>query len=225
MPKVVIVCTSATELNGHTTGLWLEELAVPYYTFTTAGYEVVLASPKGGPIPIDASSLGEDFFTDAAKKFMHDPAAVGSLSHSVAVDSIDFAGVDAIYMTGGHGAVADFVGNAALRSAIETMHQGGKVVGAVCHGVICLSECMQEDGTTPLVKGKTMTCFSNSEEEAVGLTKVVPFPLETRFVEQGASFEKADDWNSKVCVDGKLVTGQNPQSSEAVGEEMVKLLS
>lgn len=226
MTKVVVVCTSATSLGGHTTGLWLEELAAPYQTFTAAGFEVVLASPKGGPIPLDEASLGGDFFTDASKKFLHDAAAVGALSHSLAVSDIDFAsGVDAIYMTGGHGAVADFIGNAALRSAIETMHQSGKVVGAVCHGVIALSECMEKDGTTPFVQGKKMTCFVNSEEAAVQLEKFMPFPIETRFREQGAEFSKGADWSCNVCVDGKLVTGQNPQSSEAVGEAIVKLLT
>lgn len=212
--KVVIVCTSATELNGHATGLWLEELAAPYYIFLGKGYEVVLASPKGGPIPIDAACLADGFFTDVAKKFLHDKTAVGSLSHSVALESIDFSsgGVDAMYMTGGHGAVADFIENPTLRTAIETIYASGKVVAAVCHGVICLCECMEKDGTTPLVKGKKVTCFTNSEEEAVQLTKFVPFPIESRFVELGADFEKGSDWASKVCVDGNIVTGQNPQS-------------
>lgn len=222
MPKVLIVCTSATSLNGHTTGLWLEELAAPYYQFHAAEYEVVLASPAGGPIPIDAASLGEGFFTHPAKKFLHDPIAVGELSHSKAIGSVDITTVDAIYLTGGHGAVADFVGQPPLKVAIEALYGSGKVVGAVCHGVIALVECV--DGGKPLVEGKTMTAFTNAEEEAVQLTKIVPFPLETKFVELGAKFEKGTEWSKKVCVDGKLVTGQNPQSSKGVADAIMKLL-
>jgi len=224
MVKVVIVCTSASDLKGHPTGVWVEEFAAPYYIFQDAGYEVVLASPAGGPIPIDAASMGEGFFTEPSKKFMHDAAAIGALSHSVKLESIDWSGVDVLYLPGGHGTCVDFIGNPALKKSVETMYAADKVVSAVCHGPIGLCECNKPDGT-PLVAGKTVAGFADSEEEAVNLVGIVPFLLESKLKELGAKYEKAENWNSKVCVDGKLVTGQNPQSSEEAAKAIVKMLS
>lgn len=227
MTKVVLVCTSATEIKGHPTGLWLEELAAPYYMFKEKGYDVVIASPAGGPVPIDANSMGEGFLTDFCKKFMLDGEAVGAMSHTQKIEAIDFSAagsVDAIYTTGGHGTCVDFVNNPALKAAIETMYNASKIVASVCHGPTSLVDCQKLDGT-PLVQGLTVTGFADSEEEAVQLTAVVPFLLESKLKEHGAKYEKADDWNSKCCVDGNLVTGQNPQSSEACAEAVVKLLS
>lgn len=224
MVKVVLVCTNASELKGHPTGLWLEECASPYYAFLDMGYEVVLASPAGGAVPIDQSSLGEGFFTDASKKFMHDAAAVGALSHTKKLDDIDWTSVDAIYLTGGHGTCVDFVDNPTLKNAIETVYAAGKVVAADCHGPIGLAQCNKPDGT-PLVQDKVVTGFADSEEFAVQLQGIVPFLVETRFKELGAKYEKADDWHPKACTDGNLVTGQNPQSSDACAEAVIKILS
>mmetsp|Transcript_33670 Transcript_33670/g.60623 ORF Transcript_33670/g.60623 Transcript_33670/m.60623 type:complete len:228 (-) Transcript_33670:445-1128(-) len=225
MTKVVIVGTSATELKGHPTGLWIEELAAPYYQFKKAGYEVVVASPAGGAIPIDAGSMAEGFFTEDAKKFMHDAEAVGQLSHSVKLDSIDFStGVDAIFLCGGHGTCIDFHDNAIVKGAIETLYAADKVVSAVCHGPMALPQCNKPDGT-PLVKDKVVTGFSDSEEIAVTMQAMVPFLLESKLKEKGGKYESADDWNSKVCVDGKLVTGQNPQSSEACAAAVISVIS
>lgn len=225
MTKVVLVATSATELKGHATGLWIEELAAPYYIFKKAGYEVVIASPAGGPVPIDAGSMAEGFFTEEAKKFMHDAEAIGKLGHSSKLDSIDFSsGVDAIFLCGGHGTCADFIDDAALKGAIETLYADGKVVAAVCHGPTGLVQCNKPDGT-PLVKDKVVTGFKDSEELAVQLHELVPFMLETKLKEQGGKFESADDWNSKVCADGNLITGQNPQSSEACAAAVISALS
>lgn len=224
MVKVVLVGTNGTSFKGHKTGLWLEELASPYYIFEGKDYEIEIASPSGGPIPIDAASLGEYFFTDPAKKFMHDATAIGKLSHSTKLADVDLQSADAIYFAGGHGTVVDFDGSD-VKQAVETMFSSGKVVGAVCHGVICLLSCVLEDGNTPLVKGKTVAGFSDTEEEAVQLTKLVPYLVEDKLKELGGNYEKSDDWNSKVCIDGKLVTGQNPQSSEAAAEAMVELLA
>jgi putative intracellular protease/amidase len=209
MVKVVLVCTSASELNGHPTGLWLEECAVPYYMFKEKGFEVVLASPAGGPIPIDQNSLGGDFFVADAKTFMHDAEAVGALSHTVKLDAVDWSTVDAIYLAGGHGTCVDFINNAALKSAIETVFNANKIVACDCHGPIALAECTKADGS-PLVKDKVVTGFADSEEVAVQLDKIVPFLVESKFREQGAKYEKAGDWQVKVCVDGNLITGQNP---------------
>lgn len=228
MVKVVLVCTSASELGGHPTGLWLEELATPYYKFKEQGYEVVIASPAGGPIPIDQGSLAEGSFTKDCQKFMHDAEAVGALCHSVKLETLDFSSgtVDVLYFTGGHGTCVDFLDNVAMKKAIETMHNVvGKVVAADCHGVGALVQCTQADGTTPLVSGKAVAGFTDSEEQAAQLDSLVPFLLESKLKELGAQYEKADNWASKVCVDGKLVTGQNPASSEACAAAVIQLLS
>jgi putative intracellular protease/amidase len=222
---VVIVCTSAGELQGHPTGLWLEELATPYYLFLEQGYTIVVASPAGGAVPIDKNSLGDGFFTNAAKQFLHDAEAINHLSHTVILSSIDFTSglVDALYLTGGHGTCVDFVNNPILQTAIESMYAAGHVVAADCHGPIGLAECNKADGT-PLVAGLVVTGFSDTEEDAVQLTSVVPFLIETRFKELGAKYEKSNDWNPKVCIDGMLVTGQNPQSSEDCAKAVISLL-
>ena len=223
MVKIVLVSTSASECKGHPTGVWLEELAAPYYLFLEKGYEVVLASPNGGACPIDQGSVSDPYFTDASKKFLHDPVAIGALSHSVKLSDVDFESVDAIYLAGGHGTCADFINNAPLKAAIEKLYTSGKVVAADCHGPVGLVDCCGSDGK-PIVAGKVVTAFSDSEEEAVQLTHVVPFLLESKFREQGAKYEKGDDWTSKVCVDGKLVTGQNPGSSEECAKAVIQLL-
>ncbi len=203
----------------------MEEFATPYYMFTDLGWDVTLASPKGGPIPLDKASLHEQFLTDSGKKFLFDFEAMGKLSHSKSLESIDFSHVDALYMAGGHGTCVDFINNPTLKHAIEKVYQAGKVVAADCHGPICLTDCTQADGKTPLVKGKVVTGFSNAEEEAVQLTKLVPFLIETKFIEQGAKYEKTETlWASKVCVDGNLVTGQNPGSSEECAKAVVSIL-
>ncbi len=261
--QIVLIATSASELKGHPTGLWIEELASPYYEFKEAGFEVEIASPNGGAVPIDATSLGEGFFTEPAKKFMvsascaiklsahslhhsrldsflillsypicilnlntaqHDPEGIGKLSHSLKLSSIDFATVNAVFFCGGHGTCVDFPESDAVKNAVETMYAAGKVVAAVCHGPTALTQCEKPDGT-PLVKDKLVTGFKDSEEIAVNLQDVVPFMLEAKLKELGGKYESADDWNSKVCVDGTLVTGQNPQSSEACAAAVISILS
>lgn len=221
--KVVIANTSASELKGHKTGVWLEELAVPYYLFRAKGYQVLVASIKGGEIPIDGASLQGDFYVEAAKKFINDEQAMEKLNNSIPLADIDFKTVDAIYLTGGHGTCVDYIDSPDLKNAIELLYANDKVVAADCHGPIGLANCVKPDGT-PLVAGKTVTGFSDTEEDAVQLTELVPFLLEAKFKEQGANYEKADDWHPKVCVDGKLVTGQNPQSSDLCAKAVVKLL-
>ncbi|KAL3769033.1 hypothetical protein ACHAW5_005149 [Stephanodiscus triporus] len=223
MTKIVFVSTSAAKVKDHLTGLWLEELAVPYYQFKSLGYEVVVASPAGGPIPIDSSSMKGDFFNDDCKKFMHDDVAIGELCHSARLESIDFSDVDAIVMVGGHGTCADFHDNAVLKSAIEALYAADKVVAAVCHGPMSLPQCNKPDGT-PLVKDKVVTGFKDSEEEGVGLVDICPFLLESKLKEMGSKYECADNWTAKVCVDGKLVTGQNPASSHAFAAAIISLL-
>lgn len=198
-------------------------MATPYYKFKEAGYDITIASPKGGPVPIDAGSMADGFFTDECKKFMHDPEAFGKLGHTVELSSVDVATVDAIFFCGGHGTCADFVDDVSMKSAIETLYESGKVVAAVCHGPNCLPQCNKKDGT-PLVKDLAVAAFSDKEEAQVGLESKVPFLLQSKLVEQGAKYEEADPWTSKVCVAGNLITGQNPQSSAAVADAVIKAL-
>ena len=173
--------------------------------------------------------MGEGYFTDACKKFMHDPEAVGALSHSVPLASLSFPDAfDTIYIAGGHGCCnPDFYTSSVLISAIETTLFAGKVVAVVCHGPMVLAQCKNASGA-PLVSGLSVTGFSNSEEAAVGCTDKVDFLIQTKFEEQGGNFEKADDWTSGVVSDkvgdGTLVTGQNPQSSEACAKLVIDCL-
>mmetsp|Transcript_83876 Transcript_83876/g.125745 ORF Transcript_83876/g.125745 Transcript_83876/m.125745 type:complete len:225 (-) Transcript_83876:79-753(-) len=224
MVKVVIVCTSSDNCMGHKTGLWLEEAAVPFYLFREKGFQVILASIKGGEIPIDQASLTGDFYVPAAKKFMEDEDAQSKLQKSIALADIDFGTVDAIYLTGGHGTCDDYVTSANLKQAVEKLFAAGKIVAADCHGPIGLAQCVKPDGT-PLVAGKTVTGFTDSEENAVGLVDKVPFLIETKFKEQGAKFVAAEDWAVNTCVDGNLYTGQNPASSEELSQAVAKALA
>jgi len=209
---------------GHPTGLWLEEAAAPYYLFREKGFQVVLASIKGGEIPIDKSSLSGDFYVAVAKKFMEDEDAQTKLRTSVAISDIDFSDVDAIYLAGGHGTCADFVGDLTLKQAVETVYGAGKIVAADCHGPIGLAQCVAPDGK-PIVAGKKVTGFTDAEEKAVGLVEKVPFLIETKFKEQGANFVEGPDWAPHVCIDGNLFTGQNPASSDALATAVAKALA
>jgi putative intracellular protease/amidase len=146
------------------------------------------------------------------------------MSHSAKLDTIDFGdSIDAIYLTGGHGVDVDYINNPVLKAAIEKLYASGKIVAADCHGPIGLVDCVKPDGSA-LAKDKMVTGFADSEEKAVQMDHLVPFLLETRFKEQGATYEKTEDWGVKVCVDGNLVTGQNPASSEECAKAVIKLL-
>lgn len=222
--NVAIICTSAAYLGDHPTGVWLEELAAPYNMFTESGFNVTLASIKGGPIPIDAGSLADGFMNDGCRAFLHSQAAMGAMSHSKPVSELKADELDAIFMSGGHGTVADFIDAPVLKALIEAMYNTGKIVAAVCHGPTCLPQCVNSDGE-PLVKGKKVSAFTNSEEAAVGLDKAVPWLLESKLKEQGALFENAGDWQASVAVDGNLITGQNPGSSHGTADAVVKALN
>ncbi len=231
--KVLIVNTSAPYFgpkNDIPTGVWLEETSTPYYVFKEAGFAVELASIAGGPIPIDNGSVNGGFFVESAKKFLHDPEALQALSHSTKLADItaqaDFLEkYDCLYLSGGHGTCNDFHDNAVLKSAIEKFYAAGKTVCADCHGPIALAQCVGADGKTPLVSGKKCTGFTNSEEAAVGQTANVPFSIEDKFKEQGGLYEVGGDWTEKVVVDGNLITGQNPQSSEGCAKAVVAALA
>jgi len=218
--KVCIVSTSATTMGEHITGVWLEEIATPYYLFSE-NCDVTIASIKGGPIPIDTASMGAAYFNDNCKNFLHDAAAMNQFCHSLPLDKVKVEDYDAVFLPGGHGTCEDFVDCERLENLVMGMIEKGKVASAVCHGpmVLC-GERLAE-----FIKDKSVTGFSDSEEAAVGLTEKVPFLLEKTIRERGAKFTKGDDWNSHVVVDGKLVTGQNPQSSAGVAQAVLKLLA
>jgi putative intracellular protease/amidase len=224
MVKLLLVSTSAGSMGGNPTGLWLAELAEPWFVFKAAGYELVLASPAGGAIPVDCGSVKGDFFTEDAKKFMHDPEALDALFHSVKLDTVDLSEFDGMFIAGGHGCCVD---GSAMKTAIETLYNAKKLVCADCHGPYALIDCVKEDGT-PLVQGLAVTAFTNLEEEQAGATEWVAGNakfMETVFKEQGAVFENADPWNSHVTVAGNLVTCQNPQSALAGAKKCVEILS
>ena len=226
--SVVIVNTSAGMMGGNPTGLWLSELADPYYAFQTAGLEVTIASIAGGAIPIDAGSMGENFFGDQAKKFMHDQKAVGALTHSVKVDASMADAFDCVYLAGGHGCCVDFVGGAAkeLKALVEAAFAKGKVVAADCHGPMGLLECTV-DGQ-PLVKGLEVTAFTNIEEDQAGATAWVKGNsvfMEDEFAKLGAVFKKGDPWTAHVCKAGNLITAQNPQSADACAAAVIAALA
>lgn len=224
MGKILVVSTSAAELAGHATGSWLEEIAAPYFVWQEAGHEVVIASVKGGKIPLDEASLSGDFLTDAAKRFQADSEATKALENSVPATSV--SSIDeyaAIFIPGGHGIAADGPNNAVLQKLLVAFTDAGKVVASVCHGPEALTHVKLASGKW-LVEGKKVTGFSNTEEEAVGKTAWVPFLLEDQLKKEGGSYSKGDDWSEHVVTDGLLVTGQNPQSSHGVAKAVLDVL-
>lgn len=219
-PRILIVTTSNAAMgeSGEPTGLWLEELTTPYFTFVEAGARVTLASIKGGAIPIDPRSLdlGDDT-PDSVTRFHGDAEAQAAFAQSHALVGLDGGSFDAIFLPGGHGTMWDLPCNARLAALVGQMWREGKVVGAVCHGPAGLLSAVETDGQ-PLVMGKAVTAFTDAEERAVGLVDTVPFLLETRLRELGALFENGDPFAAYAIADGRLVTGQNPASSQATAQ-------
>jgi putative intracellular protease/amidase len=224
--NVLIVLTSHAELGntGEKTGFWLEEFASPYYRLKDAGLQLTLASPKGGQPPLDPKSDQPDFHTDATRRFENDAAAQEKLATTVKLADINAQDFDGVFYAGGHGPLWDLYNDSDSIALIETFIATGKPVAAVCHASAVLLKAKDQDGQ-PLVKGKQVTGFSNSEEAAVGLTDVVPYLLEDQLVAMGGIYQKVDDWNPLVITDGLLITGQNPASSDAVAEALFKAIS
>uniref|UniRef100_A0A7S4C940 DJ-1/PfpI domain-containing protein n=1 Tax=Eutreptiella gymnastica TaxID=73025 RepID=A0A7S4C940_9EUGL len=210
-------------MGDHETGSWLEETAGPYNVYTGAGHHVDIVSISGGEIPIDKGSRSEAFYTEECKKFEADATATQKLKNSLKLGDVQLTDYDAVHLSGGHGTCVDFYNNTALYSAVDAVYAAGKIVAAVCHGPTGILGCKKPDGS-PLVQGLTVTGFTDSEEAAVGLTSKVPVLLESEMKRLGGKFIAGADWTSNVQVDGKLVTGQNPQSSVALAEAVVKLL-
>jgi putative intracellular protease/amidase len=223
--KILIILTSHDQLGdtGKKTGFWLEEFAAPYYVLKDAGAAITLASPKGGQPPLDPKSDLPENQTELTKRFRTDTAAQAELANTKKLADVSADDFDAIFYPGGHGPMWDMPDNATSIALIEAFVNADKPVGAVCHAPVALVNVRGKDGEY-LVKGKRVTGFTNAEEEAVGLTAVVPFLLEDRLKERGGIYSKAANWTPYVQVDGKLVTGQNPASSVPGAEELLKLL-
>jgi putative intracellular protease/amidase len=223
--KILMVLTSHDKLGdtGNKTGFWLEEFAAPYYVFKDAGAEITLASPKGGQPPLDPSSDADDAQTEATKRFKSDDAAQKELANTEVLSSVSADGFDAIFYPGGHGPLWDLAEDKASINLIESFAASDRPVGAVCHAPAVFKHTKGTDDK-PLVSGKTVTGFTNTEEEAVGLTDVVPFLVEDMLKTNGGTYKKGDDWASFVVTDGKLVTGQNPASSEEAAHKLLSLM-
>ena len=223
--KVLMVLTSHDQLGdtGLKTGFWLEEFAAPYYVFKDAGAEVVLASPAGGQPPLDPKSELPDFQTAMTQRFNADPAAQKALASTVKLETVDQKDFDTVFYPGGHGPLWDLAESKDSIALIESFERAGKPIGFVCHAPGALRHVKAADGT-PLIKGRRVTGFTNGEEAAVELTDVVPFLIEDEFQRLGGLYEKGPDWAPFVIEDGKLVTGQNPASSEAVAKALVAQL-
>lgn len=223
--QILIVLTSHDRLGdtGKPTGFWLEELAAPYYVFKDAGAALTLASPKGGQPPLDPKSSEPDAQTDATRRFEADPEAMAQLANTRPLAGIDAAMFDAVFYPGGHGPMWDLAEDRDSIALIRTMFAAGKPVAAVCHAPAVFRDAVGDDGT-PLVKGRAVTGFSNSEEEASGLTDVVPFLIEDMLKAKGGDYRSTADWGVKVVTDGTLVTGQNPASSGPAATALLALL-
>ncbi|MDP5229868.1 MAG: type 1 glutamine amidotransferase domain-containing protein [Cellulophaga sp.] len=225
MKNILFVLTSNDSLGntGNKTGFWIEEFAAPYYTLTDAGHKVTLASPKGGHPPIDPSSASDDAATAATQRFDKDKATQEKLANTHQLANINQEDYDAVFYPGGHGVLWDLVEDKTSIKLIEAFYNNHKPVAFVCHAPAVLKNVMNSDNE-PLVKGKKVTGFTNEEEEAVQLTKVVPFLLEDMLKTNGGIYSKIGDWQPYAVEDGLLITGQNPASSEKVAELLNKKL-
>ncbi|VVO95216.1 type 1 glutamine amidotransferase domain-containing protein [Pseudomonas fluorescens] len=223
--KILMVLTSHDQLGdtGKKTGFWLEEFAAPYFAFKEVGAQLTLASPKGGQPPLDPKSDEPDAQTEATDRFNKDPAAKSALASTALLNSVRVEDYDAVFYPGGHGPLWDLAEDTFSIALIEAFIKAGKPVAAVCHAPGVLHHVKGADGQ-PLVNGKRVTGFTNSEEEAVQLTNVVPFLVEDMLKEKGGIYSKGDDWASYVLTDGLLITGQNPASSEAAAEALLTKL-
>jgi putative intracellular protease/amidase len=224
--KILMVLTSHDKLGdtGKKTGFWLEEFAAPYYVFKDAGAEITLASPKGGQPPLDPKSDEPDAQTAATERFKQDSQSQAALASTVKLSEIAPLHYDAVFYPGGHGPLWDLAEDQESIAIIETLHQAGKPVALVCHAPGVLRHVKGSDGT-PLVKGRKVTGFTDTEEKAVGLTDVVPFLVEEELIALGGNYSRADDWQSYVVQDGNLITGQNPASSEEAARRLLEVLA
>ncbi len=224
--NILFILTSHDTLgdSGEKTGFWAEEFAAPYYIFSDAGANITLASPAGGQPPIDPKSELEDFQTNATRRFDTDSELQRKLAHTFVLTEVSANDYDAVFYPGGHGPMWDLTSDAASIKLIETFHQQNKPVSAVCHAPSVLLNTKDAQGES-LLKGKKVTGFTNSEEAAVGLTGIVPFLLEDELKTRGGIYSQGADWTPYFVQDGLLITGQNPASSTAVAEAVIRQLN
>ena len=225
MKKILMVLTSHSALGdtGKKTGFWLEEFAAPYYVFLDAGVRITLASPQGGQPPLDPKSDAPDAQTDATRRFKQDGAAQKALAHTHKLAEVSGGDFDAVFYPGGHGPLWDLAEDKSSIALIEQLLAAGKPVAAVCHAPGVLRHPKTADGES-VVRGKQVTSFTNTEEEASGLTDVVPFLVEDMLKKNGGQYSKAGDWQPHVLTDGLLITGQNPASSAPAAQALLKKL-
>lgn len=225
MKKILFVLTSHDQLGdtGKKTGFWIEEFAAPYYLLKDKGVDITLASPKGGQPPIDPSSEAPESQTPATERFNGDKETQDLLSKTLKLDAVNQSDYDAVFYPGGHGPLWDLAEDAQSIALIESFYNNNKPISAVCHAPAVFRHTKNTDGT-PLVQGKKVTGFSNSEEEAVQLTNVVPFLVENMLQENGGTYSKGDDWSPYALEDGLIITGQNPASSVLVAELLLNKL-
>ena len=215
---ILMIVTSHDRINDeHQTGIWFEEFSVPYNKFLQQGYKVTVTSPSGGDAPLDANSL-QDY--QATEENENAKAALKSLP--ALDDSYQASDYDAVFFPGGHGTMFDLPDNPHIQRLIHDTYVAGKPLAAVCHGPACLVNVIADN--VALIKGKKIAAFTDSEERAVQLDKLMPFMLETKLRELGAEFVPAEDWADNTVVDGNLITGQNPQSSGSAADAVIKLL-
>lgn len=222
---ILMVLTSHDQLGntGHKTGLWLEEFAAPYFAFRDAGVNLTLASPKGGQPPIDPKSDLPENQTPATARFKQDATAQKAFANTVKLASVRSEDFDAVFYPGGHGPMWDLAESPVSIALLESFYNSGKYIALVCHAPGVLRHVTFKG--QPLVKGKRLTGFTNSEEEGVQLTKIVPFLVEDELKRLGGRFEKSPNWQSHVVIDGHLITGQNPASSTDAAQALLKDLS
>lgn len=220
--RILLVVTSADHM-GHVpeaTGVWLEEVAAPYYTFTDARCEVTIASPLGGKTPIDATSQLPEHQSASTRRFEVDVKAQRALDCTIKLSVIDAANYDAVFFAGGHGTMEDFPRDASVKATVEAFYREGKPVASVCHGPACLVSALNMRGE-PLIAHHRFTCFSNEEERMAGAEARVPFSLQSRLAEQGGIPDLAAPFTAHVVMDRQIITGQNPASSIAVAETVI----
>lgn len=227
MSKSILMVMTSHDILGTTgkpTGLWLEEFASPYYAFIDAGFNVTLASPLGGQVPVDPASLENDALTEDTKRFSQDEKARSALGSTLVLEDVKADEFDAVFYPGGHGPLWDLSDNSYSAALIEATLQAGKPVAAVCHAPIVLKNVKDTEGE-PYIKGRAVTGFANSEEEGVGLTDVVPYLVEDELVKLGGEYSKKGDFEAYVLESGHLITGQNPPSSRPAAELLISKLS
>lgn len=224
--RVLFIATSNTSLGntGKSTGVWAEELVVPYYQLIDAGVSIEIATPKGGPLAFDPSSIKPTGQNDAlTERFLADPVAQAKAQMTHVAALVDASSFDAVFFPGGHGTMWDLPFDSGVTRAVEAAFTSGTLIASVCHGAAGLVSALRADGKS-IVEGKRINSFTDAEESAVGLSSIVPFQLESRLRELGAVFEGAPNWEAFVVRDGQFITGQNPQSSKLVAQRVVEAL-